>query len=300
MGFMFICAVCLLDNVTDVELELIIAVISLISAISSPMITILASSKKRKLQVSFDHSKDYASTTLIIRNTGPQSIFIDEIWLHKTQWIEYNIFDRFSRNTGKPITVDPGMLIKTTFSELELTDILNDAKIKGNVDKSWPRYEEFRLGFKVVICSSEGIGSTRWFKIGKRGAKGYSHQYDFIGYHKSYYDLRRYYNSISWGQSILVPVIVLLCGAIAYYEGSQYDWIPLLAGYISLVVVSIIFVTDGLPNRNAVRKHIWILTISFGVIFWMISGEVLLTAFLTFLMAGYHIGVITKYSGWDL
>lgn len=284
----------------DADLELLVTIISLTSAVFSPIVTMVVSSKKRKLQISFDHSKDFDSTTLVIRNTGSQSIFIDEIWLHKTQWIEYDLFERFSRNLSRPIVLNSGKTIRTIFAESELAAILNDAIKKGKVELSWPSYKERRLGFKVVINSSEGIGSTIWFKIGRREVNGKCHQYDFIGYRKSYYDLRRYYNSIDWGTSVSIPVFMLAFGAIAYYNNWTYDWIILIAGYVSLVVVSTIFVTDGLPNRNSVRKHTWILTITFAVMFWMIGAGMGETILFTIVIAAYHTNLISKYSGWNL
>lgn len=222
----------MLEVLNPEQIELIVAILSLASTSFTLVVSVILRSRNRKLQFSFYTTDDWDSTTIVIRNVSSRTIFIDELHIHKTQWIEFDIKSRFIKGIRGPLPIEPGKTLRTSFSEEELIGFLRTSIEKGNVNDSWPRYPEFRLGFKIVASTSEGIGSTRWFKIGYWHGEGKCRQYDFLFYRKTYYDLRSYFNSIDWGMVSLLPIMLLFFGFMGYYLGESMFWPFMITGYI--------------------------------------------------------------------
>ena len=282
------------------QIELIVGVISLISTFSIFIINTALRIRKRSLQFLFYTNNDWSSTTIAIRNVGTQVIFIDELYLHKSHWIESNIMDKFNKTGSGFLKIAPGKTLRAVFTEEELIEILEQCKEKGNVDYSWPKREEFRLGFKIVASTSEGIGSTYWFKIGFWHGEGKCRQYDFSGYGKTYYELRRYFNSTDCIMIFLIPSILILIGFMTYCIDESFHWLFTLSGYVSLMVISTFYVSDGLPNRNAVKMFSFILTIVFSFLIWSVSGDIDAVIIFSIIIFLFHLITIGKYAGWNM
>lgn len=283
------------------QTELIVAMISLVPVLFTMISNTIIQSKKRKLQFYFYTIDDWSSTIIVIRNIGPQVIFIDELFLHKTYRFEVNITRRFKKGVLGPLPIAPGKTLRATITEEDLVAILNDCIEKCNVNNSWPKYKEYRLAFKIVAYTSDGKGSTTWFKIGHWNGKGKCRQYDYSGYNKSYYELRSYYNSINWGLSIIFPLFFLIIGAVGFHEDKSYYWLlSLLIGYVSLVSITTLYATDGLPNRNAVNRVSMGLSVCFLFLIWMVMEKAGASIFLSIMVLLYTRGIIGRYSGWNM
>ena len=290
----------MLEVLNPEQIELIAAILSLASTLFTLVVSVILRCRNRKLQFSFYTTDDWDSTILVIRNVGSRTIFIDELYIHKTHWIEFDIKSRFIKGVQGPLPIEPGKTLRTSFSEEELRGILKTSIERGNVNDSWPKYSECRLGFKIVASTSEGMGSTRWFKIGYWQGEGKCRQYDFFTYRKTYYELRSYFNSIDWGMVSLLPIMLLFFGFMGYYMGESMFWPLMITGYILLLIISTMYVTDGLPNRNEVKKTAVGITVAFSLLIWTVTENLMSTVVLSLIVLAYHYLTIGKYSGWNM
>lgn len=273
----------------------VLSILASVTAVVTPVITYCLSSRKHGLQAVFRYDKERTETELTLRNTSNGVIFIDRIELHQSYWIDFDLTSQFGNNCfflGQYTTI--------VFDSDSLKGYISEALEKGKMSKFYRKYGSRRMGFRLIVESSEGLIATTWFKIGERDEVW--RVYDFASCGKSYYSFRSFYNPRE-PYGAIVAMLAFVFGLALYDAYEVLGIVTILCGYALSLVQILITSAGGFSNGQTATMLGLIAGLPLILTIWLINpntSQIPLCFMIYLISTMYHCGWTRKMSGWNL
>lgn len=282
----------------DDQLGVITALIAVLSGLLPLILSSYYPFKKSPFQIVF--VKDNDINKILIRNAGPNLVFIDKIELHKCPGHSKHGIRNISQKFGivKNTKLLPGSSISALYSEDEIKGIVLD-NYAFCYNKEYDDTEECRLGYKVIIESSEGKVGTKWFKMGLN--TGIWCFYDYQWKRGSYYPTGKYYDRLAFERFRVYIMLfsVLMVASASLYGSTTWMWISLGLPLFCLLI-GFLGATDGYCTviGCVIDSLIW----SIPILVWIyyMTSYVEITIFFGIIVILYVEVAFRKLSGWDM
>ncbi len=275
--------------------EILIGLFTIIVALVTPFLTYYLGNRKQRIQAVIMTIKESKESNVVIRNLSNNCVFIDNVILYQSISIYYYI----SQNQNK--LLHPGDSTVIVFNTDTLEHYVSKSLDQGKMSKTYRKYGSYRMGFKIVIETSEGNLSTTWFKIGNK--LGYWSMYDYFTYNKSYYLFRRFYNQNAVNFGFIIVFFIGLIAGVEWEAGNTtYAVLIMLMCYFSMLVLVTLHSSCGYRN-NRMTILIALITgipILIATIMNNQGTSVLIYVYIYLSATAYHWILTLKMSGWNL